>query len=127
MTSRVYRGDRCSLWLACTVLVALTVSAAPGDKRWELGLGACIRGAPTLATNGDLLVGTCEGQLYAVTPAGAVRWSLATSWTGLSAPTVSEDGTIYFGSEKLYALDPDGTVRWEFANADPYTGETYLF
>ncbi|HKS37484.1 MAG TPA: PQQ-binding-like beta-propeller repeat protein, partial [Verrucomicrobiae bacterium] len=111
--------------LACLVVNAASVAAAPGEKRWELPLGACIYGAPALATNGDLLVTTCEGRLYAVTPSGTVRWSFQTSQSGLGTPTVADDGTIYFGSDKLYALNPDGSKRWEFAYSDPYTGYTY--
>jgi outer membrane protein assembly factor BamB len=96
-----------SLWL-------WNVSGAPGDLRWQMRLGSCILGAPTLATNGDLLVGTSDGLLYSITAEGSNRWSFSTGINISGSPVVAEDGTIYFGSDKLCALNPDGSKRWEF-------------
>ncbi|HEX5223273.1 MAG TPA: PQQ-binding-like beta-propeller repeat protein [Verrucomicrobiae bacterium] len=94
-------------------LFAPIAPAAPGDLRWEKSLGDCVIGSPALATNGDLLVGTC-GALHAISPAGSNRWSFFTGINVLGT-VVAADGTIYVGSDKLYALNPDGSKRWEFA------------
>lgn len=64
-------------------------------------------------------------ELRAVDPdTGAIRWSFVTSegetsFTGGAAPTVGQDGTIYFGSidHKLYAVNPNGTLKWSFETA----------
>lgn len=88
---------------------------APGDLKWSLAIpGGCSSSPPALATNGDILIGTCD-KLYAITPSGAVRWDFAPMQTvEVAGPTVATDGTIYFGADKLYALNPDGSKRWEF-------------
>ncbi len=100
-----------------TVLVCLfgaKATGAPGDLKWQKQLCASIIGAPTLTTEGDILVGSSEGTLYCLTPDGSNSWSFTTSRPVLGTPAVAEDGTIYFGSDKLYALNADGSKRWEF-------------
>src|SRR5438552_15445954 len=125
MSSRLYTEGIFRVSFARWFLVAITAAAAPGDKRWELALGACIFGAPTLATNGDVLVATCEGSLQAVTPSGTVRWSFPTTGGWLATPTVADNGTIYFGADKLYVLNPAGTLIWEYATGARYSGSAY--
>jgi outer membrane protein assembly factor BamB len=104
--------------LTCVIsfLTSLSVfAAAPGQKLWEYSLGGWLTGtgAPTLATNGDLLVPCYDGKLYAITPAGTNRWIFSTPQGVPGSPLVDTDGTIYFGSDKLYALNADGTKRWD--------------
>ncbi|MEM2927362.1 MAG: PQQ-binding-like beta-propeller repeat protein [Nitrososphaerota archaeon] len=40
--------------------------------------------------------------------------------TSYSSPSISKDGTIYFGTGEfyLYALNPDGTLKWKFKTND---------
>ena len=102
-------------------LCHLNLNAAPGDKRWQLPLAACA-GAPAVATNGDLLVGSYDGNLYSVRPSGSVRWGFQTPHNVVGVPVVAPDGTIYFGSDKLYALNPDGSKRWDYTIPEPPTG-----
>lgn len=98
------------------------LNAAPGDLKWQLPLNLCSSGAPVLATNGDLLVGSCDGNVYDVEPSGTIRWSFQTPHSVVGVPVVAPDGTIYFGSDNLYALNPDGTERWMYTVPEPATG-----
>jgi sugar lactone lactonase YvrE len=103
----------CTLWFLALGL--LTVTGGPGELKWSLAIpGGSAFSPPTLATNGDVLLGTGDGNLYAVTPDGNIRWSFSTPRSVLGVPLVATDGTIYFGSDKLYALNSDGIKLWEF-------------
>jgi sugar lactone lactonase YvrE len=102
-----------TLWLL--ILCSLNVVGSPGELKWSLAIpGGHIYGPPTMATNGDVLIGASDGKLHAVTPDGAVRWSFSTPQSVVGMPMVGADGTIYFGSDKLYALNPEGMKLWEF-------------
>src|SRR5205823_1011495 len=48
------------------------------------------------------------------------------SGSGIPAPTIARDGTIYFGwwNEALYALNPDGTILWAHNVPDYSSVET---
>lgn len=101
-------------------LFCLSAFGAPGDKKWDLVISNSIWGiaAPTLAGNGDILIGSAEGTLYSVTTAGNFRWSFETHVTTFGSPVVGPDGAIYFGSDQLHALNPDGTKRWSYGGTE---------
>jgi len=54
--------------------------------------------------------------MYALYPNGTLKWKYPTGSDIGSAPTIGDDGTIYFGSTDgyLYALYPNGTLRWKY-------------
>ncbi|MSU22899.1 MAG: hypothetical protein EXS32_03650 [Opitutus sp.] len=91
-----------SLWQASTGTATVT--------------GSSLTGAPAVAPDGTIYIGSTDRSLYAFSPGGTPLWSYPTG--GLidtCSPAIGADGTIYFGSNdgKLYALAPDGvTLRW---------------
>jgi len=96
-------------------IFSLHAFSAPGDLRWQVSLGTNISGAPTLAKNGDVLIGLSSGKVLAITPEGSNRWTFVADQGVMGVPAVAEDGTIYFGAGRLFALNADGTKRWDFA------------
>jgi outer membrane protein assembly factor BamB len=89
-----------------------------GSLIWRLG---DIHGQsnPSIGPDGTIYTG---GQyLYAVNPNGTLRWSYnpGADWVCGSAPAISADGIIYFGTNigdaqggHIIAVNPDGTERW---------------
>ena len=47
---------------------------------------------------------------------GVLKWKFKTNGSIQSSPVISNDGTIYIGSNDnyLYAINPDGTYKWKF-------------
>ena len=109
-----YRTIRLLL-LHLAAFCSWSVFCAPGDLKWEINFGGCILDAPSVATNGNLLVSSCDGVVHSVTSDGSNVWSAPTSGYGSFAnPVVAGDGTIYLRSgSRLFALSPDGVERWE--------------
>lgn len=63
-------------------------------------------------------------ELYAVSPAGELKWSLDLKCS--TAPAIAEDGTLYFMDQQIvYAINPDGTTKWTYPGV-VYTGEGRL-
>ena len=62
------------------------------------------------------------GDLYAVSPNGALQWffPLPGAYAPASSPAIGADGTIYVGSGDgyLYAISPSGTLEWIFDTGD---------
>src|SRR5439155_2771420 len=116
-------------------LMTITITAlgqSAGTKLWEFAayprvfvdpmtgeiqqLPAYIFSSPAVGADQTIYFGSGNGELYALTPAGAKKWSFQTGAEIQSSPAIGGDGTIYFGSGdgKLYALNPDGTRKWDF-------------
>lgn len=90
------------------------LSAADGRTRWRIHADGDADSAVSFAPDGTLRI-TAGRELYAVDPAGAVRWRFrARDLFVLSTPAVDEDGTSYAGSidDHLYAVAADGRLRW---------------
>ena len=89
---------------------------------WGLKVGITEDGptcsSPAIAPDGTLYQANYEGQLWAVTPQGQVRWKFDTGTETeiKSSPAIADDGTIYFGSRnrKFYAVTPQGKLKWTF-------------
>jgi outer membrane protein assembly factor BamB len=47
-------------------------------------------------------VGSWDQNLYAITPAGGLKWSYTTGSAVQSSPAIGSDGTIYVGGDDLY-------------------------
>ena len=65
------------------------------------------QGAPAIGADGTIYVGSDGGKLYALTPAGALKWEFTVGGNIISSPTISAEGVIYFGSvdRYLYAVN----------------------
>ena len=55
-----------------------------------------------------MYVRSIDHKLYAITPAGQVKWTVTTGSQVDSSPAIAADGTVYVGSNdhKLYAITP---------------------
>lgn len=103
-----------------------------GAVRWQFAAGPCRNAVGvgpeaarcdvdgvTVAPDGTVYA-SADG-LYALTPAGALKWKFSPGPTHCaSTPAVGPDGTVYVGcqDDALYALAPDGTKRWELRCGD---------
>lgn len=95
------------------------------DPAWSIPAGTgSIQAGVTIGVDGTIYVGTSDVAAdriswNAVSPQGAVVWTLDLPLTGSSTPAVRGDGTLYIGSRtnrpyvgRLIAVDPAGTIRW---------------
>lgn len=106
------------------------LDARTGRQRWKLRLGTCglkggrnkktggarcdVDSSPAVAPDGTIYVGG-EG-LFAVTPAGTLKYHFKTSKRVASSPAVLPDGTAIFGSQDdhVYAVDKNGKQKWSY-------------
>jgi outer membrane protein assembly factor BamB len=78
--------------------------------------------SPAIGTDGTIyFLAECY-RLYAVSPAGHLKWFLPVpgDMEPDSSPAIGPDGTIYVGSdsEYAYAVNPDGSLKWIFNPGD---------
>ena len=97
-------------------IVAINATTGAGSNL--ANVGEEVQSSPVLTASEDVLVGTLNGNLHAVSALGtALSWSPYASAGSLSGDPVMADGYCYFGSMDsfLYALDPsDGSLRTGF-------------
>ena len=112
---------------------------------WQLNLnGIChyssgIYGTPpVITTDGTIYIGICDG-IAAIDHNGTFEWSYLIDRGLASTPSISKEGTIFFGSighddpDKgnqgyVFALNPDGSLRWkvkvvDYAHSNTIIGE----
>ncbi|GEM_PF-3193828 len=92
-----------------------------GTELWTLDLEANVMSSAAIGPEGEIYVGSTDGNLYAVDPDGTIQWVYETGdIIRESSPAVSEDGTIYIGSDdtNLHAINPDGTEKWVFTEPE---------
>src|SRR5271169_2563818 len=63
---------------AATLAGSLWAVTRDGTRRWVAPLGGRVYGAPAVAEDGTVYVGSDAGFFYALSPAGDVRWRLET-------------------------------------------------
>ena len=87
---------------------------APAEL-WKVPVGGPVAGSPTIGPDGTIYVASHDGNLYAIDPAGKVKWTFKTADRSWSTPAVAQDGTIYVGSDDdhLYAVKADGSLKWK--------------
>jgi outer membrane protein assembly factor BamB len=87
-------------------------------------IGNPIDSSPAVGPDCTIYFLASTGDLYAVSPNGALQWffPLPAASPLASSPAIGEDGTIYVGSGDgyLYAISPSGTLKWIFDTADGY-------
>jgi len=62
--------------------------------------------------------------LYSQIP-GTLKWAFQTGGN-VAAPAISQDGTVYVGSDKLYAINPDGSNKWEYQISNDFFNSPVL-
>lgn len=115
LIGRTYRGG-----LARTGSFAVSGLPTLSGVAWTLKTGGPVRSSPVVA-DGVLVVGSDDGNVYAVDPAtGAERWRFATGGAVQASATIA-GGRVFLGSKAgfMHALDlKDGRELWRWAN-DP--------
>lgn len=93
----------------------LSAVDSSGNAKWSFSVQGAYS-SPGIAPDGTIYFGSYDKKLYALTPAGAVKWEFETGGYIYSCPAVDSDGTVYFGSNDgyVYALKPDGQVKWSY-------------
>lgn len=88
---------------------------APYRAGWELTVEGKARTTPVLGRGGTIYVASDPGLLYAIAPAGGLRWVFRAPGATRDAPATGSDGTLYLGDESgaLTALSPAGRVLWQ--------------
>jgi outer membrane protein assembly factor BamB len=123
-----FRGDNQNTGQATRGASVTTSTFAPGN--WPFQTNSSIVFASPVVTEPDtnnvstIYVGAQDGNLYALTSAGALKWRFQTGGPVEATPTLGKDGTIYVGSMggKFYALKDAGTSAtkvWEFNAEGP--------
>jgi outer membrane protein assembly factor BamB len=91
-----------------------------GTLKWKYK-GAGTPNNPSIASDGTIYAGYLD-KLVALSPDGTLKWKFDIGdnrHIGKSAPAISADGTIYFGTHigesnggEIIAVNPDGTEKW---------------
>ncbi len=88
---------------------------ASGQFKWSYPI--TMNASPSIAADGTVYIGSALDQsLYAITPAGNLRWRFETDGWVESTPAIGDDGTLYFGSRdgNVYAVSPTGEEVWRY-------------
>ena len=100
--------------------VMTAINYADGTIAWSYTAGSWF-GAPSVAPDGTLIVGSVSGTVYGFDPdTGAVRWTFTALGKVIAAPAFSTDGVVYVCSydHRLYALrTSDGARLWSFTSS----------
>lgn len=113
-----------TVYFAAKLPDGIGVVAVPADlsgHRWFSKTDDWATGAPAIAADGTLYIGTWKGTLYAFDHDGTQKWTFKAADSFLMSPQVGTDGTVYIGSDDnhLYAIRPDGTMKWAFDTGGP--------
>ena len=95
-----------------------------GRKLWGAPLGG-VAGAPALAGDGTIYIGSADGALHAIAPDGTLRWRYPSQGFVQTAPAIGGD-TIYGATDQgvVFALDLSGKQRWRAELGAEATGLT---
>jgi outer membrane protein assembly factor BamB len=127
----------------------LVNSGIARQPKWSVPIGKVAYSSPALGANGDVYVGTTDGELVAVGSNGNLRWKkiIAVNSAIVSSPAVGLDNNIYiisvpkdpntYWSSTLHSVTPDGNINWSRNFPDGFTtgsaktwtsnGKTYVF
>ncbi|MBL9213001.1 MAG: PQQ-binding-like beta-propeller repeat protein [Opitutaceae bacterium] len=92
-----------------------------GTLKWDYVAGDTVSSSPVIGADGSIFFGCADRKVYALTPAGELRWTYETGGEiRNTSPILASDGTVYIGSQDgtLYALTSDGKLRRTYATAN---------
>jgi outer membrane protein assembly factor BamB len=87
-----------------------------GTTAWSLPLGDRTYATPCVGEDGTIYAGSDAKKIFAITPAGKIKWTLETDGDADTGPVITGDGTIVAAAGRMvYGLNPFGQARWRFA------------
>ena len=87
--------------------------------KWKYPTQGWIEGAVATGPDGEVYVGSGDGELYCIDMQGNLLWKTDLGNKVTGSPTVGPDGTIYVGAyNELVAIGRDGTIKWRFKTPD---------
>jgi len=88
------------------------------DLAWAAPTNGNVFSSPAYA--GNIFVGSTDGNLYAFTTNGTLKWKATTGGPILSSPAVAS-GNLYVGSNdgKVYAFTANGALKWSAVAGGP--------
>jgi large repetitive protein len=102
------------------VLTALTPPTSQGGSpttKWTFPTATGTVSSPNIGGDGTVYV-TVGNEVYAVSSAGAQRWTYTTAASIPGMVAIGLTGMIYVAADTLYALDSTGALKWKAANGD---------
>lgn len=100
----------------------ITATRADGTPKWSFRtqyVDTQVQTSPAIAPDGSVYVGAQDGRFYALSDAGALRWSYAGTKPIVHHPVIAPDGTVYVGIDgDLHAFTPAGALLWKTAQGD---------
>ncbi len=108
----LYRGDA-----AHTGRSRARATEETPERYWSFPLTGGSQTGVMVGPHGDLYFGTNEGEVISVDRSGAFRWRYRSQGPIRSAPCLTMDGMLYFGSFDgcVYALKArTGTLEWTY-------------
>jgi outer membrane protein assembly factor BamB len=90
------------------------LATGTGEVRWSFATGGRIRGAPAIASDGDVVVASADGKLYKVRPQGSQRWAVTLGAEIPASPAIDAAGRIFAVTTRdtLYAVASTGGILW---------------
>lgn len=114
-------GSDGTLYIGCSAPTRRLYALRPnGTVLWEFIAGDTVSSSAVIGTDGTIYFGCADKKLYALNPAGDLRWALDTGGEiRNSSPIVASDGSIFVGSldGKVHHVNPEGTLRRTFSTA----------
>jgi outer membrane protein assembly factor BamB len=116
------------------------LAGSTGQKLWQFNLTGDQPGqvvaSPVVGADGTLYVvskgagSAPKGHLFALDPAGYVKWTfMANPYNPFElSPQIDPDGTIYVASSgpEIYAVYPNGTLKYQFSAAGNHVAQPAL-
>ena len=96
------------------VAIHLQNRPAAGRIAWRFEMsGMYALSRPATGPDGTVYEVDVAGHLYALTPAGALKWIF--NGAGPNGLSIGADGTIYTGDESaIVAVNPSGALKWRY-------------
>jgi outer membrane protein assembly factor BamB len=88
-----------------------------GAGEWRFLTNGEIESSAAIDPNdGTIVIGSDDGNVWAINPNGTEKWRFPTGGEVESTPIIDLDRTIYIGSSdgNVYAINPDGSQKWFF-------------
>jgi outer membrane protein assembly factor BamB len=107
--------DGQSLYVATLSGELRALDRATGHEQWSVALAVRAYATPLVGPDGTIYAGSDAKRLFAIDPAGKVRWKLELQGEADSGLLlVGGNDLVVAAGAHVYRVHPDGTVAWRF-------------